>query len=120
MTIQNANQFIADLYKNIDQKNINFLDKTLGENVRFRLGNGEGIVGKDAVLAANAGFFVSITSMHHTITGAWNIGDTIICHGEVNYVRLDGSQYSAYFSTFLVFEGNMITDYLVFADLSEL
>ena len=120
MTIQNANLFIANLYKSIDQKSTSFLDETLGEGVKFRLGNVDETIGKDAVLAANADFFVSITSMKHTIMDVWSIDNTVICHGKVSYIRLDGSHYSAYFSTLLVFEKSKITDYRVFADISEL
>jgi hypothetical protein len=44
----------------------------------------------------------------------------IACHGLVDYVRLDGTEHSAVFSTVLEIEDNLITDYLVFADLSGL
>ncbi|OEE90220.1 hypothetical protein A1OQ_10760 [Enterovibrio norvegicus FF-162] len=44
----------------------------------------------------------------------------ISCFGTVDYVRLDGSEHSAVFSTFLDVKNGLIADYLVFADLSSL
>jgi len=120
MTIQDAKQLITDLYRHVDGKNVNALNELLSEEVSFRLGNGDEIIGKNAVLAANANFFSSITSMHHSIADIVSLDDKLFCHGEVDYIRLDGSHCSAYFSTMLVLENNKIRDYLVFADISAL
>ena len=118
--IQNPNQMIAELYKNVDQKNLHFLNEVLDEKVRFRIGNAKETIGKDAVLAENGKFFMSITSMNHTIIDVWSENNTIICHGRVNYIRLNGSHCAANFSTVLLVKKKRIVDYLVFADLSKL
>ncbi|OEE60624.1 hypothetical protein A1OO_17705 [Enterovibrio norvegicus FF-33] len=44
----------------------------------------------------------------------------ISCFGAVDHVRLDGSEYSAVFSTSLDVKNGLIEDYLVFAYLSRL
>lgn len=118
---QNRNALVKDLYRlAVDQKDVDELAKHLADNVRFRIGNHAAITGKELVLAANRSFFDSIKSMSHQIDGIHTTADTTICHGAVNYVRLDGSKHVANFSTILRFNGNQIVDYLVFADISEL
>jgi len=71
-------------------------------------------------LEANKGFFQSIDSMTHQIDDVWAYGEDIICKGSVDYIRLDGSGYSAYFSTFLKVINNKITEYFVYVDVSGL
>ena len=116
----NANQLIENLYKSVDAKDLNYLQNILAEDVRFRIGSHDAIQGIDAALAANRGFFAGIESMQHSIDQVWSQQDNVICHGQVNYIRLDGSEYSAPFATILKMQGDKIQDYLVYADISAL
>lgn len=116
----NANQLIENLYKSVDAKDLGYLQMILAEDVRFRIGNNDAIQGLEDALAANRGFFASIHSMTHRIDQVWSQQDDVICHGQVNYVRLDGSEYSAPFATILKMQGEKIKDYLVYADVSAL
>ncbi|RCK29757.1 nuclear transport factor 2 family protein [Thalassospira lucentensis] len=112
---------VKDLYRNaVDRKDVRKLATYLSDNVNFRICNHAPVVGKEQVLAANQTFFDSIASMTHQIDGIYADGDTTICNGSVDYLRLDGSGHSAFFSTTLRFENNQIVDYLVFADISGL
>ena len=58
--------------------------------------------------------------MRHTIDKVWNLGDDVICNGLVNYVRLDGSEYQANFSTILTMQDGKIVEYFVYADIAQL
>jgi len=116
----NANQLIENLYKRVDAKDLDYLQNTLTQDVRFRIGSNDAIQGIEEALAANRGFFASIKSMQHSIAQVWSQQDNVICHGQVNYVRLDGSEYSAPFATILKMQGEKIKDYLVYADVSAL
>ncbi|MCC2605224.1 VOC family protein [Planctobacterium marinum] len=110
---------VQDLYKRaVDGKNVAHLSTLLSENVRFRLGNFPPVIGKHEVLESNRSFFSSIKSMAHTIDNVWTDDDQVICNGIVDYVRLNGTDHSAFFSTVLTIEDGKITDYLVYADLS--
>ena len=116
----NAIKLIEELYKNVDRKNINYLEDILADDVEFRIGNNEIILGRQAALEANRGFFGSIAAMSHKIDDIWSEQDDIICKGQANYTRLDGSKFSVPFATFLKVHGDKITNYLVYADVSEL
>lgn len=113
--------FVKEMYKYaVDGKNVDLLSTYLCDDIRFRLGNYDAVNGLGNVLDANKAFFDSITSMAHQIDSIWSENDTLICNGLVNYVRLDQSTYSASFATILKFQGKKISEYLVYADISEL
>jgi|GEM_PF-67793 len=116
----NGKAFLANLYHAVDNKDLQFLNRYLADNVQFRIGNSPVMTGKAEVLAANEQFFGSIRSMSHRLEGSWQDADQLICKGQVDYVRLDGSKTSASFSTFLTVHNGLISDYIVHADLSEL
>lgn len=115
-----ANQLIQDLYQAVDKKNVHFLEEKLSGDVNFRIGNNPSMKGLEDVLQVNADFFASIDSMQHTINRVVVQENQIACDGKVDYVRLDGSECSAVFSTFLTMQSGKISDYCVYADLSGL
>jgi len=116
----NKKDFIQKLYDSVDARSVEDLSEFLAEDVRFVLGNHDPIVGKAAVLDANQTFFSSINAMSHRIDNVWSQGEDVICHGQVDYVRLNGSEYPAGFATFLKLQDNKIIDYLIYADISDL
>ena len=126
MNKQQATTLVRALYQAVDNKDIDYLNDNLAEQIRFRIGNNPAVIDKTLVLEANRQFFSSVKSMAHSIEDiVYESCDKqgkakISCYGTVDYLRLDGSEYSAVFSTFLEVQNRLITDYLVFADLSDL
>lgn len=116
----NSKDFIRQLYRQVDAKNIDFLAESLNQKVNFRIGENPMLTDIESVLIANKSFFASIHSMKHQLDTIWVDGDQAGCYGQVDYVRLDGTEHSAKFSTALTIENNKIKDYFVFADLSQL
>lgn len=115
-----AKQLINSLYNAVDNKDLSFLNDIMTDDVNFRIGNFDTIVDKSTALSANKAFFDSIGSMSHTIEKIWHLGNDILCNGKVDYVRLDGSEYSAYFCTVLTIKADKIAEYYVYADISQL
>ena len=128
MNQQHVQQLVTDLYKAVDAKNVDYLDEKLAQETRFRIGNYPAETNKASILNANRDFFNSIKSMRHTIEDMVSQAGTkkgepvtkITCFGRVDYVRLDGTDHSAVFSTYLEVKNDLITNYLVFADISGL
>ena len=120
MNNQQANQLIRTLYTAVDSKDLNYLEETLCDDVKFRIGNYDTISDKAAALASNQEFFGSIESMSHTIDKVWSVENDVLCNGLVDYIRLDGSAHSAYFSTVLTMDNGKIAEYFVYADISGL
>lgn len=115
-----ARSFIESLYQAVDARSAERLSAFLHPDVHFRFGNAAAIHGKSDVLEANRGFFASIGKMSHTIDAVYQQDDRVICNGQVNYIRLDGSACSAQFATILQVKEQLITDYLIYADVSAL
>lgn len=113
-------QIIQELYHNVDRKNVGYLEKIMCENIHFQIGNNKAIDGKELALAANRSFFESIDRMRHTIDEVWQDQNDLICKGHVAYKRLNGSEFSAPFATFLKMSNDKIDSYLVYADVSAL
>lgn len=116
----NAQAFIESLYQAVDARSPERLAEFLHPEVNFRFANADAIRGKSAVLEANSGFFSSIEKMSHTIDSVCQQDDQVICNGQVDYIRLDGSAFSAQFATVLRVNSKLITDYLIYADVSGL
>lgn len=111
---------IVELFSAIDQKDADKFAASLHRNCVFRFGNMPEVVGRDEVHKFVADFFDSIASISHEIKDTWSVPDGVICHGQVNYVRKDGSVLSVPFANVLKMESKLITDYLIFADTSKL
>jgi len=58
--------------------------------------------------------------MAHHIDTVWEHDNDVICNGSVDYIRLDGSAFSASFATILKLQSDKIVNYLVYADISQL
>ncbi|NEQ47175.1 MAG: nuclear transport factor 2 family protein [Leptolyngbya sp. SIOISBB] len=116
----NPVEFATQLYNSVDARSVADLAHFLADDVSFRFANAQPLKGKDAVLAANASFFQSIADMSHQIDQVWGAGDDLICNGQVNYTRLDGSQFSVPFATILKLQCDRIVNYLIYADVSAL
>ena len=116
----NARDFAEQLYKAVDSLNAEAVGAFLSPNVRFQLGNFDEIVGYAAVVEANAAFFKSISAMSHTLKDSWAFEDTVICTGEVHYIRHDKSTLQIPFSAVLKLKDALIFDYQVYVDVSPL
>ncbi|OUR96889.1 hypothetical protein A9Q84_11170 [Halobacteriovorax marinus] len=113
-------KLVKELYQHVDNLDLNGLETLMAEDVHFRLGNFDSVNGVNDVLVANKSFFGSIKGMRHTFDKFWVQGSEVICNGSVDYIRLDGSGHSITFVTILKFNGQKISNYLVYADVSGL
>ena len=113
-------EWIRDLFRCVDAKDIDGWLEFLTPDAHFRFGNAATVEGKSAVRDAVIAFFASISELRHDLAETWIHFDAVICHGEVTYTRLDGSALSIPFVNVLRMEGDLIRDYLVYADASEL
>ncbi|KZL19377.1 SnoaL-like domain protein [Pseudovibrio axinellae] len=111
---------VTNLYRAVDAMDAPKVTSFVSENVIFRLGNFDMLTGRGVFEDANAGFFTTITAMHHTISGIWTCGDTVFCEGRVHYTRKNGTTHEVPFSTRLKFDHGLICEYIVFVDISGL
>ncbi len=114
------NEFLQSLFHSIDNQDSTAFQQFLAPDCTFRLGNLPAVTGRESIREAVAGFFDSLQSISHDIEGAWHTADSSICHGSVSYTRHDGSQLTVPFANILKRESNLISEYLVFVDISGL
>jgi ketosteroid isomerase-like protein len=90
----------------------------LTENVTFRFGNGEPVVGRANVRDAVAGFFGTIDGLTHHILSVWDIGDVTVAQIDVEYVRKDGKHVTVPNADILVFDGDLVSNWQIYIDLA--
>jgi len=111
---------INQLFKAIDSKDSKAFLTFLAPSCVFRFGNMAPVTGKQAIEISVNAFFESLDSLAHEVSDAWEIPDGIVCHGQVSYTRKDGSVLTVPFANVLKGNESNITEYLIFADTSQL
>ncbi|WIY24990.1 nuclear transport factor 2 family protein [Parasedimentitalea psychrophila] len=113
-------KLIAGLYSAVDAMNATSIVSYVTEDVNFRLGNFDALVGRDPVKEANEAFFETISAMRHTITDILSEGETVFCTGSVHYTRKDQSGHEVPFATRLQLRDGKVADYQIYVDISGL
>jgi ketosteroid isomerase-like protein len=108
------------LFESIDNQDVESFTAFLAEDVLFRFGNTEPVTGKAAVSDAVKGFFASIQSIQHNMIAIWDEESEVICHGTVTYTRHDSTTLRVPFALILSVDNDLIKQYLIFVDVSQL
>ena len=116
----NNDEWIRELFRCVDARDGGAWLEFLADDACFRFGNAPAVEGRDAIREAVTAFFASISGLRHDVLESWCYPDAIICRGDVTYTRLDGSSLTVPFANVLRLRGDLIRDYLVYADTSEL
>jgi uncharacterized protein (TIGR02246 family) len=89
------------------------------EDARVVFGNGEPLVGPDAITAGTRTFFSTIKGLRHRIVNEWHVGADIVAETEVTYHRLDGTSVSLpVVSIWHTRADGLIDNYRIFFDLA--
>ncbi len=80
------------------------------DNVVFRFGNGEPVVGRAAVCEAAASFFTTISGLTHHLLQSWGIAETSIAKIDVEYMRTDGKHVTAPNADILVLDSDLVSN----------
>lgn len=112
--------WLTKLYETIDSKDADGFASFITEDGLFRFGNAPAVEGRTAIRDLVAGFFTTIKASEHKIVNAWKNDDVIVWQGEVRYTRNDGSQLTVPFANIFYMEGDLIKEYLIYIDNSQL
>jgi ketosteroid isomerase-like protein len=116
----NNSSRVSDLFSAIDAKDTSGFLAFLTPDARFRFGNAPVVQGREAIGEVVGGFFASIEALEHDVGKTWSDETSIVCHGEVTYTRKDGSQLTVPFADVFGFQGDLIDEYLIHIDVSQL
>lgn len=113
--------WLRALFDAVDARDLDGFLAHLHDEATFRFGNADAVTGKRAIGEVVGGFFQSIASVQHSITGVWQGDGSLCCHGQARYERHDGSELTAPFANvFYLATDGRIRDYLIHVDLSSL
>jgi hypothetical protein len=108
------------LFADIDSMEPDRFAAHLSEDVSFRFGNADPVIGRDAVRDVWAGFCETVDGVSHSIVEQFESGDATIAESEVTYTRKDGGTVTVPVVTIYRSGGELIDDYRVFIDLAPL
>jgi ketosteroid isomerase-like protein len=125
MSVMAVDQWVADLFRAIDNMDAATFANAFTEDGTFRFGNSEPVVGRRQVEQSVSEFFSILGRLSHHVTGVWSGnwegGDVVSVEAEVTYRRKDGTLTQAIPATStLRMEGDRIKDYRAFVDISPL
>jgi ketosteroid isomerase-like protein len=114
------NHFILEMYKAVDAKSSTGMCEFVTEDATFRFANLPAVEGKNNIISFLDGFFQSIKAIRHTDIEYRNVGNEWFVNGTVTYTRHNDTILQVPFSVLLKMRENLIKDYLIFVDASEL
>jgi ketosteroid isomerase-like protein len=112
--------FVKNMFSIVDAKDGAALAALLTEKGIFRFANMPGVQGRENITGFLDGFFQSIKGIAHSDIEDWTTDNTRFAIGNVTYTRHDDSILKVPFSVVLRMQGNLIDEYLIFVDTSEL
>jgi ketosteroid isomerase-like protein len=112
--------FIREMYKAIDAKSSTGMCNFLTEEASFRFANMPAVEGKANIIVFLDGFFQSIKAIRHSELEYWNSGNIWFVTGNVTYTRHNDSTLKVPFAVLLKMKEELIKEFLIFGDMSEL
>lgn len=121
MIISDAtHRFLDELFEAIDEKNTERFLRFLTDDAMFRFGSGPEVHGHAEIRDAVNEFFSTITGCKHTLHNILADNGTLVCESIVTYSRQDDSDITLPFANVFEFEGDLISQYKIYADAAPL
>lgn len=112
--------WVKDLFLAIDRMDADGFSAFLTKECAFCFGNAPAVYDRENIRDYVANFFSSIKGLAHRILETWEFGQTVICEGEVTYIRRDDKKITLPFVDIFRMEQGLIADYRVYMDISPL
>ncbi len=112
--------FVSEVYNSIDQADAVKFASFITPAGLFRFANTPAVVGNREIEEYVDGFFKSLKGISHSSLESWEAQDTIFVNGNVRYIRHNGTALEAPFSCTWKMKDQLINEYLIFIDASEL
>ena len=110
-------QWCGALFGCIDAGNTRDFLAFLTPDAAFRFGSAPPAEGLSAIADAVDSFLRSVQSLSHRLLDVWSPSpDTVICRGEVTYLRLDGRSVILPFCNVLRMRGGSVSRYEIYLD----
>lgn len=112
--------YIREMFDAVDRQDAEAFVTFLTEDGSFRFANMPAVVGREAIRAACGGFYQAIRSLRHEYVEFFDSGDTWTVEQMVHYVDSWDRSHVLPCVNILRFEGDKVSDYRIFMDVSPL
>ncbi|MFC0542728.1 nuclear transport factor 2 family protein [Kutzneria chonburiensis] len=107
------------MFATIDRLDAYGFAEFFAEDATAVAGNGDPVLGRPAILAANIAYMAMLKGIRHVIRSKWTVDDTTIAVTDVTYTRQDDKQVTIpVVSIWRVGEDDLITDFRLYYDLT--
>jgi limonene-1,2-epoxide hydrolase len=121
MTIDDStHRLLDDLLESIDEKNTDRFLRFLTDDAIFRFGSAPQVQGQAEIRDTVNEFFATIAGCKHKLNNILSDDGTIVCEGEVTYIRHDETEVTLPFVNVFELEGELISHYKIYADAGPL
>ena len=116
---KDAQKWSEDFFRLVDLGDADGIAERVTEDASLTSGNGEPVVGREAIRATIKQFRATITSLHHDIVRAWSVPEGVIAELKVAYVRLDGGALTLPCTNiFHIDDAGLVSDYKIYMDMA--
>ena len=112
--------FVTEVYQSIDRADASAFAGFITPNGSFRFANNPAVTGTATIETYVAGFFQSLKGINHSNLESWSTGNAIFVNGTVKYTRHNDTILEVPFSCTWKMKDQLIDQYLIFIDCSEL
>jgi ketosteroid isomerase-like protein len=112
---------VRELFAALDAGDIESALGSMTEDIAFRFGNADPVVGPAAIAALFTTMAGIIVSMSHGLRAVWMTGEpdpAVICEMNVTYHRHDGSELTLPCANVFRLRGGRIADYRIYMDVN--
>jgi hypothetical protein len=82
----------AEVFAQVDRLDPDAVAALPAQDARLMFGNGEPLVGREAILAGSLAFLSVVKGLRHEIRREWTVGDTTVAEADVTHTRRDDNQ----------------------------
>jgi ketosteroid isomerase-like protein len=105
----------------IDDRDIEAFGEYLADDVVFRFGSGEPLVGKPAVEAAGSSMLDQMAASRHEVLNLWEVEEgVVVAEMNVEYERLDGRKLTLPCCNVFRVRDGRVYDYRSYMDINPL
>lgn len=109
-----------EIFETVDRMDAKGFASFFTDNGLFRFGNAPTVKGRDEITGAVEQFFASIKALSHRIIDEWSSEGVDIAEVEVTYTRHDDSKVDLTAACVFRLEGQQISDYRIYMDITPL
>lgn len=102
----------------LDAEGVPGLYPWLQDDVHFRFAGYPAGRGRENFAVAWASMATHVSALKHELEQTWELGDDVICRGEVSYLLDDGRTIRAPFANIFKLRDGLISEYLIYVDAS--